>query len=39
MLLVDQRGTGLSDPFLCAAAQVYDGNWVANAEACGAQLG
>ena len=39
LLLVDQRGTGLSDPFLCAAAQVYDGNWVANAEACGAQLG
>lgn len=39
LLLVDQRGTGLSDPFLCAAAQVYDGNWIANAEACGAQLG
>ncbi|HYI74469.1 MAG TPA: alpha/beta fold hydrolase [Gaiellaceae bacterium] len=39
LLLVDQRGTGLSDPFMCAAAQVYDGNWIANAEACGAQLG
>jgi pimeloyl-ACP methyl ester carboxylesterase len=39
LLLVDQRGTGLSDPFLRAAAQVYDGNWIANAEACGAQLG
>ena len=39
LLLVDQRGTGLSDPFLCAAAQVYDGNWITNAEACGAQLG
>jgi pimeloyl-ACP methyl ester carboxylesterase len=39
LLLVDQRGTGLSDPFLCAAAQVYDGNWIANAEMCGAQLG
>ena len=39
LLLVDQRGTGLSDPFLCAAAQVYDGNWIANAGACGAQLG
>ena len=39
LLLVDQRGTGLSDPFLCSAAQVYDGNWIANAEACGTQLG
>ena len=39
LLLVDQRGTGLSDPFLCAAAQVYDGNWISNAEACGQQLG
>ena len=39
LLLVDQRGTGLSDPFLCPAAQVYDGNWIANAEACGVQLG
>ena len=39
LLLVDQRGTGLSEPFLCPAAQVYDGNWIANAEACGAQLG
>ena len=39
LLLVDQRGTGLSEPFLCAAAQVYDGNWIANAGACGAQLG
>ena len=39
LLLVDQRGTGLSDPFLCPAAQVYDGNWIANAAACGAQLG
>ena len=39
LLLVDQRGTGLSDPFLCPAAQVYDGNWIANAGACGAQLG
>jgi pimeloyl-ACP methyl ester carboxylesterase len=39
LLLVDQRGTGLSDPFLCREAQSYDGNWIANAEACGDKLG
>jgi pimeloyl-ACP methyl ester carboxylesterase len=39
MLLVDQRGTGLSNPIFCRDAQSYDGNWVANAEACGAALG
>ena len=39
MLLVDQRGTGLSNPILCREAQSYDGNWVPNAEACGQALG
>lgn len=39
LLLVDQRGTGLSNPIFCRDAQGYDGNWVANAEACGAALG
>jgi pimeloyl-ACP methyl ester carboxylesterase len=39
LLLVDQRGTGMSNPFNCSEAESYDGNWVSNAEACGAQLG
>ncbi len=39
LLLVDQRGTGLSQPLICPEAQSYDGNWVANAEACGRRLG
>jgi pimeloyl-ACP methyl ester carboxylesterase len=39
LLLVDQRGTGLSDPLKCPEAQSYDGNWVPNAEACGVELG
>lgn len=42
MLLVDQRGTGLSEPLDCPALQTYkypDDSYVEAVGACGAQLG
>lgn len=39
LLLVDERGTGLSDPINCPEAQSYDGAWVRNAAKCGKRLG
>ena len=38
-LLVDERGTGLSDPIDCPAAQSYVGDWIENNRECGEQLG
>ncbi|HEX5017279.1 MAG TPA: alpha/beta fold hydrolase, partial [Actinomycetes bacterium] len=38
-LLVDERGTGLSDPINCPEAQSYNGDWVENARLCGQRLG
>ena len=39
LLLVDERGTGLSGALYCPEAESYDGNWVQNAEACADRLG
>lgn len=39
LLLVDQRGTGLSDPIHCPDAQAYTGHWVRDARRCGRHLG
>jgi pimeloyl-ACP methyl ester carboxylesterase len=39
LLLVDQRGTGLSEPINCPALQDLTGDYVDAAAECGAQLG
>ena len=39
LLLVDERGTGLSGALYCPEAESYDGHWVRNAEACAERLG
>ena len=39
LLMVDNRGTGDSGAIDCPALQSYVGNYVANAGACGRQLG
>ncbi len=39
LLLVDERGTGLSDPINCPEAQSYNGHWVKSAAQCGRELG
>ena len=39
LLLVDERGTGLSGARYCPEAESDDGHWVRNAEACAERLG
>ena len=39
LLLVDERGTGLSGALYCPEAASYVGDWSANAEACADRLG
>lgn len=39
LLLVDERGTGRSEPIHCPEAQSYSGGWVSNAAKCGRELG
>ncbi len=39
LLLVDERGTGLSGALYCPESESYDGNWVTNAELCADRLG
>lgn len=39
LLLVDLRGTGLSDPIACPRLQSYEGSYNAAVGACGRQLG
>jgi len=39
LLLVDVRGTGMSDPINCAELQSYEGDYIANVGLCGEQLG
>jgi len=39
VLIVDNRGTGLSDPINCRLLQSYRGDYATAVEACGQQLG
>jgi pimeloyl-ACP methyl ester carboxylesterase len=39
LLLIDNRGTGRSEPIDCPELQSYEGDYVTNVGLCGAQLG